>query len=362
MEKVRSWVGLDVHAHRSVVCVIDGGSGELTRRRLSVPAAGIVEFLAGLPAPVRAVYEAGPTGYGLVRLAEAGALDVRVAAPGLIPRRPADRVKTDARDAERLARLLMAGELAFVRVPTLEEERLRDLVRAREDVRQDLMRARHRLSKFLLRHQRRFPGRAGAWTTLHMRWLRDMRFDEPASQAVMVDYLAAVEGLLQRRVALEAQIAATAEAEAFRDPVGKLRAFRGIDTLSSAGLVAEIGRFDRFPNPAKLGDYLGICPSEHTSDTKRRLGAITKAGPSHARRLLIEAAWHYRHPPRINESLAKRQEGIDPRVCQIAWRAQRRLHQRWLRLHHQRNKPGGVVAVACARELACFLWEAATLN
>jgi transposase len=360
--KVRTWVGLDVHAHRSHVALIDAHSGELRRRRVEGPPTAVVELLARQPGPVRAVYEAGPTGFGLARAGAQRGLELRVCAPGLTPRKPADRVKTDAKDAERLARLLMAGELGFARVPSPEEERLRDLVRAREDLRQDLMRARHRLGKFCLRRELRYPGPGRAWTLAHLGWLSGLRFDDVASRVVHADYLAAVQALCERRGVLEAALGEQATAGPFAEPVARLRAFRGIDTLSALGLVAEIGDFARFARPTQVGDYLGLTPSEHTSDTARHQGAITKAGPAHARRLAVEAAWHYRHRPAIGTSLERRQRGVDPRVCQVAWRAQRRLHARWQVLGLERGKPGGTVAVACARELSCFLWEAATLS
>jgi transposase len=360
--KIRTWVGLDVHAHRSHAALIDAESGELRRRRQEGPPSAVLDLLVALPGPVRAVYEAGPTGFALARAGAERGLDVRVCAPGLTPRRPADRVKTDAKDAERLARLLLAGELGFARVPSLEEERLRDLVRAREDLRQDLMRARHRLGKFCLRRELRFPGPGGAWTLAHLRWLGGLGFADAASRVVHADYLAAVQTLGQRRGALEAALAEEATGGPFAEAVHRLRAFRGLDTLSALGLVAEIGAFARFARPTQVGDYLGLVPSEHTSDQRRRQGAITKAGPAHARRLLVEAAWHYRHRPAIGKNLERRQRGLDPRVCQVAWRAQRRLHARWQVLGAERGKPGGIVAVACARELSCFLWEAATLG
>ena len=321
----------------------------------------VVGFLEGLGS-VRAVYEAGPTGFGLARAARERGIDVRVAAPGSIPKGPGDRVKTDRRDAIRLARLLAAGELSFAFVPTLADEAFRDLVRAIEDVRGDLMRARHRLSKLLLRRGERYPGPAGAWTLAHLRWLRGLQFDDPCSHAAFDDALAAVELLSARRASLVAALEQQIPASSHAGVIARLRCFRGIDTLSSAGLCAELGDWRRFPKPARISGFVGIVPSEHTSDTKRRQGSITKAGSGHARRLLVEAAQHYRHPPRIGATLARRQAGQDPRVIAIAWRAQQRLHARWQHLHHQRRKPSGVVAIAVARELAAFCWEAATLD
>ena len=244
----------------------------------------------------------------------------------------------------------------------MADERFRDLVRAIEDVRGDLMRARHRLSKMLLRHGQRYPGPGGAWTQKHMAWLHSQSFEDQCSRATFMDYLSGVEMLLARRAALLATLEQAILDSSHASTIAVLRCFRGIDTLSAAGLCAEVGDRQRFPKPAKLSGFLGIVPSEHTSDVKRRQSAITKAGPTHARRLLVEAAHHYRHKPAVGTAVTRRQHGQDPRVIDIAWRAQRRLHTQWQRLAHQRRKPSGVVAIACARELAAFCWEAATLD
>jgi transposase len=288
-------------------------------------------------------------------------IDVRVIAPGSIPKGPGDRVKTDRRDAIRLVRLLAAGELGFVFVPTVEDEAFRDLVRCIEDVRGDLMRARHRLSKFLLRRGERYTD-GSSWSSKHMRWLHALGVNDACSQVAFADYLASVELLGGRRATLLEALEQQARECSHAPVIARLRCFRGIETLSAAGVCAEVGDFHRFPRPALLSGFLGIVPSERTSDLKRRQGSITKAGPGHARRLLVEAAHHYRHRPAIGETLARRQAGQDPRIIEIAWRAQRRLHQRWQRLHSERRKPAGVVAIAVARELTAFLWEAATLD
>jgi transposase len=355
-------VGLDVHARQTHAAVLDPATGELAVSKLRIAPEEVVSFLQGLGPGVRAVYEAGPTGFGLARAGRERGIDVRVAAPGSIPRGAGDRVKTDRRDALRLARLLAAGELSFVFVPSVADECFRDLVRSIEDARGDVMRARHRLSKFLLRHGERYPGPGGAWTAKHMAWLRSHEFADACSQATLVDYLAAVELLVGRRRTLIAALEQAIPSSSHAPVIARLRCFRGIDTLSAAGLCAEIGDFARFRRPKLLAGFLGIVPCERTSDEKRRQGSITKAGPGHARRLLVEAAHHYRYQPRIGETLARRQQGQDPRVLEIAWRAQRRLHQRWQHLYRQRRKPSGIVAIACARELAAFLWEAATLD
>jgi transposase len=260
-----------------------------------------------------------------------------------------------------LARLLAAGELRFAFVPSVADEQFRDVIRAIEDCRGDLMRARHRLSKMLLRREIRWMGPGSAWTTRHMSWLRSLCFEDLCSQATFIDYLSGVDMLVARRAALLAALEQVIPDSRHAPTIAALRCFRGIDTLSAAGLCAEVGDFKRF-RPKQLSGFLGIVPTEHTSDTKRRQGSITKAGSVHARRLLVEAAHHYRHQPAVGAAVARRQQGQDPRVIAVAWRAQRRLHQRWQVLAGQRRKPAGVVAIACARELAAFCWEAATLT
>jgi transposase len=361
MKRSISLVGLDVHAAQTHAAILDVRTGELRGVKLRMAPLEVAGFLAGLPGPVRAVYEAGPTGFGLARMATERGIDVRVVAAGKVPRASGDRVKTDRRDAERLVRLLAAGELRFAFVPSVADEQFRDVIRAIEDCRGDLMRARHRLGKLLLRRDRRWTGPGSPWTRNHIRWLRSQRFDDVCSQATFLDYLSGVEMLVARRAALVAALEQVIPDSRHAPTIAALRCFRGIDTLSAAGLCAEIGDWHRF-RPKPLSGFLGIVPTEHTSDQKRRQGSITKAGPIHARRLLVEAAHHYRHPPRVGEQLARRQHGQDPRVIEVAWRAQRRLHQRWSVLRDQRHKPAGVVAIACARELAAFCWEAATLT
>ena len=361
MTKTMPRVGLDVHANQTHRAALDLATGELKRWRVVGPPERALDDLAQFGEGLIAVYEAGPTGFGLARAATERGIDLRIAAPGLIPRGPSDRVKTDARDAERLARLLAAGELSFVTVPTVEEERFRDLVRCREDLRGDLMRARHRLGKFLLRRGIRYPGAGGNWTQRHRAWLGQLDFEDEASRATFGDYLAAVSALEQRRGTLDAAIERLWPASPHAQTIERLRAFRGIDTLTAAGICAEVGDFGRFRKPALLAGHLGITPSERTSDENRRQGAITKAGSKHARRLLVEAAHHYARRPAVGAALHRRQEGLDPRVVAIAWRAQERLHGRWVHLRGRRGKPSGKVAVAVARELSAFCWEAATL-
>jgi transposase len=277
-----------------------------------------------------------------------------VAAPGKIERPAQDRVKTDQRDAERVLRLLMIDGLHAVRVPSSEEEALRDLVRAREAVRADLMRCRHRLSKLLLRHGIRFDD-GPAWTQRHRDWLATIVLEWPAAQATLLDAQGAIDALVHRREALEREAVALLPGSPWQLQVARLRCLRGIDTLTAVGLCAEIGDFERFARAEQLMSYVGLVPSESTTGQQRRLGAITKTGSGHARRLLVEASWHYRARPRIGKALSERQDGQPAQAVAIAWSAQQRLHRTWTRLE-ARAKRRTIIAVAAARELAGFCW------
>src|ERR687896_546344 len=305
MAKARTLVGLDVHAAKVVAAVLDAETGELRFQRLGGETEPVVRLVSSLEGPVRASYEAGPTGYGLARALAGAGVECVVAAPGKFPRGATEKVKTDRRDAEHLVRLLLAGKLHPVRVPGAEEEALRDLVRAREAVRVDLMRCRHRLSKLLLRRGIRFAeGRA--WTERHRAWLAGVQLGHVAAQATLADAIGAVDALVHRRDQLEREILARLDGGPWATQVGRLRCLRGIDTLTAAGLCAEIGDFERFARAEQLMNYVGLVPSENSSGEQRRLGAITKTGSGHARRLLVEAAWHYRKPPRRSRELARR--------------------------------------------------------
>lgn len=352
-----SWVGLDVHARSTVAGVLDGRSGELRVRRVPPESGETVEWLRSLPQPVRVAYEAGPTGYGLARACAAVGISCTVAAPSKIPRAPGDRVKTDRRDAERLARLLRLGELVAVRVPEPHEEAARDLVRAREDARGDLMRARHRLSKLLLRHGIVYD--ASAWTQAHDAWLRRQRFaSRPLALAFEESYGTIVQAKT-RRDALDRAIAELAAAAPFVDVVGRLVCLRGVSTLTALALTVELGDWTRF-RPQSLGPFLGLTPSEDSTGERRRQGAITKTGNTHARRLLVEAAWHQRRPVRASVALEKRRQGQPAPVRARADQSGRRLHARWHALE-SRGKRRTIVAVAVARELAGHCWALATM-
>jgi len=354
-----TYVGLDVHARSTHAAAIDVGSGELRRARFGGGSEQVVEWLQTLPVPLKGCYEAGPTGYGLYRAAAAAGLQLEVVAPSKTPRAPGDRVKSDRKDAELLARLLLAGQLKPVAVPPLPFEAARHLARGREQVRGDLMRCRHRVSKLLLLHGRVYEG--SAWTKRHRCWLAQQRFDEPAAELAYLDCLAAVDGLVARKQTLDERLSRLACEGDWSQTVARLRCFRGVDTLTAFALALEIGDFGRFAGPAKLSAWLGLVPSLEQSGESRRQGAITKTGSGYARRLLVEAAWHYLPRPSEGPTLAARRAGQPDHVIQIAQRAERRLHRLYQRLR-ERGKPGNLTTVAVARELACFLWAAAVAD
>jgi transposase len=352
-----SWVGLDVHARSVVAGVLDAETGELRSRRAPTLCEETVAWLQQLPGPVRVAYEAGPTGYGLARACAAAGIACTVAAPSKIPRTSGDKIKTDRRDAERLARLLRLGELVAVRVPEPHEEAVRDLVRAREDVRGDLMRARHRLSKLLLRHGLVYD--SSAWTGAHDAWLRRQQFATRSLALTFEEYYSAVLQTKARRDALDDAIAELACEPPFAEVVGRLCCLRGVSTLTALGLTVEIGDWTRF-RPQSLGPFLGLVPSEDSSGQRRRQGGITKTGNTHARRLLVEAAWQQRRPLRASATLERRRQGQPAAVRARADQSARRLHQRWQALEG-RGKRRTIVAVAVARELAGHCWSLATM-
>ena len=332
------FAGLDVHARRTAAAAVVLGSGEVFKAQIPGAPIAAIEWLQSLPGPVRAVYEAGPTGFGLARAARAAGIEMAVCSPGAIPRQPGDHTKTDQRDALKLARLHAAGQLRMVAVPSVQLEALRDLVRAREDLRGDLMGARHRISKLLLRRGLTYEGPGAPWESQrHAAWLGQIRLGDKLAQVVLGEYLACHEVLLARRAKLDKLIDQQAQDPQWAALVGRLCCLRGIGTLTAVGLV----------------------PGERSTGEKRRQGSITKAGSSHARRLLIEAAWHYRRQPAVSLTLRRRQAGQPPAAIDAAWRAQLRLSGRWAHLDARRGKRRTTVAVAVARELTCFIWEIA---
>jgi transposase len=356
----RTTVGLDVHARSVVAEAVDWDSGEVFTRRLVQANEVVLDWVRGLPGPVAVTYEAGPTGFGLARALTGAGIRTVVVAPSKLERPPGDRVKTDRRDARRLARLLHIGEVPGVRVPTVVEEDARDLVRAREATRGDLMRARHRVSKLLLRHGIVYYGGA-AWTGEHERWLRTQRFDSPGTAAAFDEAFDTVLATLARCDRLDQAIASTAADPVWAPMVSRLTAVRGIATLTGLGLAVEIGDWDRFTG-ASIGPYLGLVPTESSSGTSRAQGSITKTGNTHARRLLVEAAWHHQRPLRApSKALTARRADLSPAVRARAEAADRRLHHRWVTLQARKKRPT-VIAVAVARELAGWCWSLATMN
>lgn len=359
MTGTMTWVGLDVHARSTHAAAIDSMTGELVRKRFGAGVDEPVAWLASLSAPVRACYEAGPTGFGLYRAAVLEGIVMQVIAPGKTPRGPSDRVKTDRKDAELLARLLLAGSLTRVVVPPPEIEAAREMTRAHDACRRGLMNARHRVSKMLLRHGQVYPS-PSTWTAAHRRWLSLQRFEEPASEMVFADLIAAVDGLTARKMTIAHRLSELATDEPWWPTVARLRAFRGIDTLTAFSIHLELGGdWQRFERPTSLSAWLGLTPSLSQSGESSRQGAITKTGSMLARRLLVESAWHYSRDPRLGATLANRQLGQPDHILAISNHAQQRLHRVNKRMR-ARGKPHNLTVVACARELACFLWAAAT--
>lgn len=361
VRKTTRYLGLDVHADTIAVAVAEDGRAGEVRSVGIIPnrpeaVRKLIRKLGG-PAGLRACYEAGPTGYALYWELTALGVHCEVIAPTLVPMKAGDRVKTDRRDAVKLARSHRAGELTAVWVPDGVHEALRDLVRAREAAKKDQLRARHRLGKFLLRHGRRPPKQTRSWGVVHMAWLRGLRFDHPAQQGVMVDYLAEVDHVAERIKRIEQAIddaIAQAPAET-RALVEGLQSLRGVAKLTAVTIVAEVGRPSRFAGPKQLMAYAGMVPSEHSSGASRRQGAITKTGNSHLRRVIIEAAWSCRHRPAIGAALRGRQEGQSPEVKELAWKAQHRLHRRYARLA-AKDKPKQKIVTAVGREMLGFVW------
>ncbi|MBD3335344.1 MAG: IS110 family transposase [Candidatus Eisenbacteria bacterium] len=352
-----TYVGLDVHKRTIPVSMVVADTGEVLECQEANDAT-VARRMArrmrrAAPGPVTCCYEARPTGYLLQRRLRAEGVMCVVIAPSQIPVRPGSRVKTDRRDARKLQELLEAGLLTEVHPPSEEQEALRDLCRCRVDVVQDLLRAHHCMSKFLLRRHCGFPGRN--WGTRHMAWLRQLRFEDPASQGTLDSYLLAIDQLTERLRQLELQMGDLGSQEPYREPVGWLRCFRGIDTVTAVSLVAELHDFRRFRSARALMSYLGLVPSETSSGDRECRGGITKTGNGHARRYLVEAAWHQRHRPAISLQLRKRREGQPAWVLAIADRAQERLWRQWYRMTFH-GKPTQKVVVAMARELAGYIW------
>jgi transposase len=359
MKNVR-FVGLDVQAETIAVAVAEA-DGEVRSLGIIPNRAESVRRLIGKLGPresLRVCYEAGPTGYVLFwQLSELG-VACEVVAPTLVPVKTGDRVKTDRRDAEKLARCYRAGDLTAVWVPDAAHEALRDLVRARLAAKRDQLRARHRLSKFLLRHGRRPPEEVGAWTLKHLDWVRSkVHFEEAAQNATLLDYLHEVEHMAARITRLEQAIDAVLPTlpATMRAVIDGLQSLRGVAKVSAVTLIAELGQLSRFAHPRQLMGYAGIVSREHSSGERIRRGAISKAGNAHLRRIVVEAAWSYRHRPAVGSTLAVRQKNAPATVTALSWKAQHRLHARYVRLIG-RGKSKQQTVTAVGRELLGFIW------
>lgn len=360
MDKGITYVGIDSAKNHNVVAMLLPGrrKEEAVVFQAENTAKGTKRLIKRLqreaPGQLSVCYEAGPCGYGLQRQFVAAGIPCIVVAPSLVPVKPGERIKTNRRDAKKLAHHLRAGDLTEVHPPTEAEEAVRDLCRCREDARQDLTRARHRLSKLLLRCGVHYgPGRA--WTQKHRVWLRGLTFEHVAQQAVFEDYLRQVEHLEERLQGLVSKLEEVSQTEPYREPVAWLRCFRGIDTVTAMTIVAELHDFRRFTSPRPLMSYLGLVPSEHSTGDGANRGAITKAGNTHVRRMLVEASWSYRCKPAVGVTLRKRRKGQPGWVIAIADRAQERLSRRYWSLV-MKGKPHNKAVTAVARELVGFIW------
>ena len=362
-EKLR-FLGLDVHAETIAVAVAEANGEVRSLGTIANREDSILKFIKrlGSPEQLRACYEAGPTGFVLYwQLAQLG-VDCAVVAPSLVPKKPGDRVKTDRRDALKLAHCHRNGDLTAVWVPDEDSEALRDLVRQREAAKQDQLRARHRLTKFLLRTGQRPPLGLKAWTERYMRWLGQVRYAQPAQEVTLRDCLNEVEHMSARVKRLEEAILEVVKQapQSMQDLIGGLQALRGVAHISAVTIAAELGNdiSSRFVSARKLMGYSGAFPSEDSSGKRIRKGGITKAGNAHLRRIAMESAWCYRHLPRVGEKLRKRHEGIPAEIIEIAWKAQNRLHKRYRKLT-MAGKDQRKVITAVGRELLGFIWAIA---
>jgi transposase len=359
MKQVTTYVGIDAHKKDLFVALLAGDQATPVTWQLANEPHAVRRLVRKLEreasGPVRVFYEAGPCGYALQRQLTTSRVGCAVVAPALIPRKPGERVKTNRRDARKLAELGRAGLLTTVQPPTPADEAVRDLARARDDAREDLQRGRHRLGKLLLRRGLHYSGRN--WTRAHRHWINSLTWTHAAERAVVDDYLLAIDHTESRLRELDARLAEIAETDAYRSPVGWLRCFRGIDTLTAMLMLAELHDFRRFASAPALMAYLGLVPGEDSSGEKHRRGRITRTGNALVRRLLVEVAWHYQHRPTVGGALGRRRQGQPARVIAIADKAQQRLCRRFRKLAAE-HKPAPKIAVAIARELAGFVWAA----
>ncbi|MEW6703794.1 MAG: IS110 family transposase [Pseudomonadota bacterium] len=350
-------VGLDVHKDSIAIGVAEPGRGPgrlVTKITHHVPKLLLQLSKLGRPEQLHIVYEAGPTGFGLARALHARGYSCEVIAPSKTPRKPGNRVKTDARDCIALAQYSRSADLRPVWIPDAGDEAIRDLSRAREDAVNARSQARLQLKSFLLRHDVRYSGKT-SWGTAHYRWLAQLKFDATPAQIAFTEYYLAVQAADQRVQRMTQALEETAKQWRFADVVAALQALRGVALTTAVGLVAELGDFGRFEHPRQLMSFLGLVPSEYSSGERTCRGSITKAGNTHVRRLLTEAAWQYRFPARISRAAQIRQEGLSTEVRSIAWKAQMRLSRRFAALN-KRGLQVNKICIAIARELAGFIW------
>src|SRR5215210_6849547 len=346
---------MDVHKNTISAAVLEADSTSPVADKISSDDEMVRRLVGRFREPRRvwACYEAGPTGYELARLLRGLGVHCEVIAPSLIPARPGDRIKTDRRDARRLALLFRAGQLSAVRVPTTAEEAVRDLCRARADMVIDRTRARHRLGKFLLRHGRVWRG-GDNWTLRHQAWIRSQRFAERALNETLAHYQATLSAREAAVDAIDADLAAWYDRAPFADAVHRLAAYRGVTELGGLSLAAEVCDWRRFPTAGMFMAFTGLVPSEDSSGERTRRGGITHAGNAHLRTQLVEAAWAYKAKAQVGATLRRRQEGLDPAVAARAWAAQLRLCGKFRRLDARKTNRKTVVT-AVARELAGFV-------
>ncbi|WP_295539485.1 IS110 family transposase [uncultured Thiohalocapsa sp.] len=357
-----AYIGLDVHKETIAVAVAEPGRGEpIYRGEIANTPKKIEKLLAQLSEAYGGgvllfCYEAGPCGYGLYRQLIGSGHDCQVVAPSLIPKKAGERIKTDRRDALKLARLLRSGDLTAVWIPDQEQERMRDLSRARDDLKAQERKARQQLNAFLLRHGQHWPKGKSRWTPAHEHWLAGLKLDDPWQQVVLQTYIDAERAAGERVAQITDQLMRALPEWSLAPVVDSLVALRGIDKLAAIVLLAELGDISRFDSPKQLMAFLGLVPSEHSSGGRRRQGAITLTGNSHARRMLVESAWSYRFPARQTKHLKAKAVHASPEAKRIAWKAQVRLCGRY-RTMTRAGKNTKLVCVAIARELAGFLWD-----